>query len=154
MDRKGIHAHRVCHSSSSTKIKLKDIPVEIRDRRAVFGYIIDNELLVNWYSKKCGIQDFSEPEHYFDALSKRDLALIAADAAKCSILTVSRTLPSEEIIFAYFASYKPPCISTATLPTEGQLQKFKDCLSLDDDPQWRLLVASGTCRFFTSLQIA
>ena len=124
----------------------------MKNRRAVFGYIINKELLVNWYSKKRDIQEFSEPEHYFDALSKEDLALIAADAAKCPILTVSRTLSSEEIIFAYFASYNPPCISFATLPTEDQLQKFKDHMSLDDDPQWHILVASGRCRFFTSLR--
>src|SRR6266576_804732 len=120
-------------SSSSTKIKLEGVPVEIKDQKSVFGYIIDKEMLVNCYSKKHGIQEFSEPKHYFDTLTKRDLARDAADEAGCSVFTVSRKSrkdPSEEIVFAYFASYKPPYISTTTLPTEDQLQKFKDYLLL------------------------
>ena len=89
------------------------MPDELRDRRAVFGYIIDKEMLANCYSKRDGIQDLSGPDIYFDTLAKDSLAQDAADAAGCSMIIVSKTprrkgASSEEIVFAYFASYNPP----------------------------------------------
>ena len=89
------------------------MPDELRDRRAVFGYIIDKEMLANCYSKRDGIQDLSGPDIYFDTLAKDSLAQDAPDAAGCSMIIVSKTprrkgASSEEIVFAYFASYNPP----------------------------------------------
>lgn len=100
---------------------MEPVPVEIRDRKSVFGYIIDNEFLI-----KYGVHDLGDPEHDFHILVKEELAQGAAYVAECPVATVSRRSrkdPSEEILFVFFALYKPPYISsTVRLPTEDRLQ--------------------------------
>jgi hypothetical protein len=86
----------------------------------------NNEFLIKYYANKHGVHDLGDPEHDFHILVKEELAQGAAYVAECPVATVftrSWKDPSEEILFVFFALYKPPYISsTVRLPTEDRLQ--------------------------------
>jgi len=126
-------------TSSSREITLPPVPPKLRDRKPVFGYLVNNEFMRNYYAKQGEEHDFSESAYdYFDNLIKREIMEDAAREAGCSMSTVHRTSredSSEDIILAFFASYAPPYI-TITLPTVEELETFKRHLCLNEDPQW------------------
>ena len=52
-----------------------------------------------------------------------------------AVIPFTTTTRGEVVLFASFASYEPQFISKG-LPTVEQLDKFKECLFIDRDPDW------------------
>ncbi|KAF8350980.1 hypothetical protein F5887DRAFT_1068731 [Amanita rubescens] len=126
--------------SDSTKrpppIALPPVPDDLKGRRAVFGYLIDDAVQRNYY-RELEIEEDMTPEDYRNKYEKYTIVRDAARMAKCptGIMWMRRTLSGEKPVFASFASYNPPFIATG-LPTVDALAEFKRHLSLDADPYW------------------
>jgi len=121
------------------RIELLPVPGNLKDRRARFGYIIDDAFQRNYY-ENMGTEDVVEEEDYRNRYTKEAIVRRAIRLAKCTpaIVPFKTDKPREVALFASFASHNPQYIHRRP-PTVKALAKFKEVLFLNKDPQWYAL---------------
>ncbi|KAF8346508.1 hypothetical protein F5887DRAFT_1073189 [Amanita rubescens] len=120
----------------SKAIVLPLVPDNLKDRRALFGFLFDDAAQRNYY-ENMGLESIVTPEDYLDINEKDSIVRDAARMAQCGagILRFRTSTPGKRAILACFGSYKPPYYING-LPTADGLTEFKEFLFLDTDPEW------------------
>jgi len=125
---------RVTFSSCSKSIGvLPLVPDNLKDRKAVFGYLFDDAAQRNYYDNM-GVEDV---EDYLDIDQKYSIVRDADGMAQCGagILALRTTTHGKRAVLACFGSYDPPYYFNG-LPIVDALTEFKELLFLDKDPEW------------------